>query len=180
MSGGRCELGITNTNSPGLDEADPQPQYDGRQLLISPRVAGRERVRPVDERRPEHVGQVAAVAVPRRTGRRRRLGRAVAERVQVRPDRARRSPRRSPDRVPDGSPDRDRSPYLCPDLIPDRSSNQSSDQRPGPDLSPVRVAVRIGVWIAVRAISDRSPRVYFRIPYRIGVRGGLFPDRSAG
>jgi len=32
------------------------------------------------------------VAVPRRTGRRRRLGRAVAERVQERADRARRRP----------------------------------------------------------------------------------------
>jgi len=78
------------TYSPWLDEVDPQPEYDGRQLSVSSRVARREGIGAVDERRPEHVRQVAAVAVPRRTGRRRRLGRAVAERVEERADRGRR------------------------------------------------------------------------------------------
>jgi len=73
---------------PGLDKIDPQPKYDDWELSVSTCVAGGKRVRAVDERRSEHIRQVVAVAVPLRTRRRRQLGRAGAERVQERADRA--------------------------------------------------------------------------------------------
>lgn len=71
---------------PWLDETNPEPKYDGRQLFLSTRVAGGKRVRAVDQRRSEHIRQVVAVAIPRWTRQSRWVGRAVTERVQERAD----------------------------------------------------------------------------------------------
>ena len=102
-------------SSPGLDEVEPHPQHDDRQLFVAARIARLERVGAVDQRRSEHERQLVSVAVPHRPGSRRRLGRAVAERVQVRADRGRR--RSSPGCVGVGTDDRRvtwRPPFVVP------------------------------------------------------------------
>ena len=137
MSGGSWK----RERSPCLDEVDPESKYDDRQLFISTRVARRKRVRAVDERRSEHVRQVVAVAVPRRSGRRHRLGRAVAERVEERADGGRRRRSAGSARVSPGQFDDRRHVLAVAEELDRRVSDGGTSARVRRTV-PVRVVVR--------------------------------------